>query len=157
MKKIALFCFLFALAYSCKKEPEASKHKEPDPVYYIDSLETPDTLVMNTKFKGYFKVNLNFKEQPDESETTHRFLFLYVTKEDVQPVLDSVKDVAHTIFIDTTGNGLLNYHIQFDEPGEQRFTALIEDVKFMKELTEEGNVSIVKNKTSFTHNVYVKP
>ncbi len=129
----------------------SEKENEESLITYFDFK---DTLYLDENASGVIKYNLNL-DSLSESDIEKRYTFLYISTDKEALNLEAIKNLKHDIFIDTVGNGTFYFEAEFTKVGNNLLNGVIEDLVFLKELTREGKVKIISNKTSISKNVFV--
>ena len=123
---------------------------------YLEYIEFPDSIKKNQETYGEIKVNLNKIDTTMKLSVRDRFLFLYVTTEKVEPIIDSIKKVNHKLFADTIGDGTIRFKVAFNNLGDNVLTTVIEDVKMYEHDTIIDRTPINTQYTSISLNVFVE-
>ena len=90
------------------------------------------------------------------SEIDERFVLFYITTHKGELNLKSVEKIEHSIFIDTIGNGTINFNVNFANSGNNLLNGIIEDKIFLKTPTKEGKIRIITKETNISKEVYTK-
>lgn len=118
-------------------------------------FEFPDTVYEKQVVYGKVKYNLQL-DSLELSEIDERFVLFYITTHKGELNLKSVEKIEHSIFIDTIGNGTINFNVNFANSGNNLLNGIIEDKIFLKTPTKEGKIRIITKETNISKEVYTK-
>lgn len=116
-------------------------------------FEFPDTVYEKQVVYGKVKYNLQL-DSLELSEIDERFVLLYITTHKGELNLKSVEKIEHSVFIDTIGNGTINFNVNFANSGNNLLNGIIEDKIFLKTPTKEGKIRIITKETNISKEVY---
>ncbi len=121
----------------------------------ITFFKFQDTVILNQVVLGEIKYNYEL-DGLKLSDIDKRYTFLYITTQKEALDLEAIKNTSHTIFIDTIGNGTFYFNAKFTNFGNNLLNGVIEDIIYLKGITKEGKVKIIKKKINLSKDVFVK-
>ncbi len=152
---------VFLILTSCKTEPNKDVYDEVlkeasqfDSDSLITFFEFRDTVAINQNISGEIKYNLGLDVKLTNIDK--RYTFFYVTTEKEALDIESIKSTNHNIFIDTVGNGTFYFNTKFTNFGNNLLNGVFEDIIYLKGITKDGKVKIVKKYTNISKDVFVK-
>ena len=154
MIKILNF-IIIVLFISCNREPKKNKHidiEKPDNTDVI--LNLPDNIYMNEIIQDtvYYKSPL---DTISLSKNDKRFIIFYTTIDTIK--YKSVKEIEsreHQMFIEKE-KGIIPFSIEFDRPGDNYFTGIIED-QIILDNFQDGKSRIITHENVVTVRLWVK-
>jgi hypothetical protein len=121
----------------------------------ITFFKFQDTIILNHDVSGEIKYNYEF-DGLKLSDIDKRYTFLYITTQKEALDLETIKNTSHNIFIDTIGNGIFYFNAKFTNLGNNLLNGAIEDIIYLKGITKEGKVEIIKKKINLSKEVFIK-
>ncbi|MCF6347010.1 MAG: hypothetical protein L3J20_01760 [Flavobacteriaceae bacterium] len=162
MNRLNYFLVFLIILISCNTKPkedisgevlkDTSQFKSESQITFF---EFQDTVTINQDILGEIKYNLGLDDLK-LSDIDKRYTFFYVTTQKEALDLESIKNTSHNIFIDTVGNGTFYFNAKFTNYGNNLLNGVIEDIIYLKGITNEGKVKIIKKKTNISKDVFVK-
>jgi hypothetical protein len=155
---LAFLVILISCNLNLKKEAHSEVNKGTSQIKsesLITFFKFKDTSIVNEDILGELKYNLEL-DSLKSSDIAKRYTFLYITTQREALDLEAIKNANHNIFIDTVGNGTFYFNAKFSDSGNNLLNGVIEDLIFLKEITDEGDTKIIRKKTNISKDIFVK-
>ncbi len=153
-KKIFVLIILFnsLLTISCNEVVKSTKQLDSN----IVEFNFPNQVPIMTETKGTIQYKLE-QDSINIKDIDKRFILFYVTTEVEISSLDYMKNSKHEVFIDTIGNGRINFKVSFSEKGSNFLNGIIEDKIIFKTPDSTGKIRILSKETTVSKNILVVP
>ncbi len=124
----------------------------------ILSFHFKDTVIHDKDVRGTIQYNLNLKNITI-SEISERFVFLHVitdNKDSLRLKDINSESIKYHSFVDTIGNGTINFKTKFNKLGSNAINLIIEDKIILKNKDSLGNTIILAKELNLYKNIYVE-